>query len=38
MHQNMGDALALQYGGTIARNIVFLERYERETLTLGARF
>ena len=38
MYQNMGDALALQYGGSTAHNIVFLERYGRETLTLGAGF
>ena len=38
MYQNMGDALALQYGGYIAHNIVFLERYGRETLTLGVGF
>ena len=38
MYQNMGDALALQYGGYIAHNIVFLERYGRETLTLGVEF
>ena len=38
MYQNMGDALALQYGGSTAHNIVFLERYGRETLTLGVGF
>ena len=39
MYQNMGDALALQYGGSTAHNIVFLERYGfRETLTLVAGF
>ena len=38
MYQNMGDALTLQYGGSTALNVVFLERYGRETLTLGARF
>ena len=27
MHQNMGDALALQYGVSPAPNTVFLERY-----------
>ena len=38
MYQNTGDAVALQYGGSAAYNIVFLERYGRETLTLGAKF
>ena len=38
MYQNMGDALASQYGGSTAHNIVFLERYGRETLTLGVGF
>ena len=38
MYQNMGDTLALQYGGSTAHNTVFLERYGRETLALGARF
>ena len=28
MYQNMGDALALQYRGSIAHNTVFLERLE----------
>ena len=38
MYQNMGDALALQYGGSTTHNTVFLERYGRETLTLGVGF
>ena len=33
MYQNMRDALAPQYGGFTTHNIVFLERYGRETLT-----
>ena len=27
MHQNMADALTLQYGGSTTHNIVFLERH-----------
>ena len=38
MYQNMGDALALQYGGSTTQNTICLERYGRETLTLGAGF
>ena len=38
MYQDMGDALALQYGGSTTHNIVFLKRYGRETLTLGVEF
>ena len=38
MYQNMGDALALQYGGSTTHNTICLERYGRETLTLGAGF